>query len=126
MGTVSILPHGFYDFSGGCVEKEFDVTGSTAYANSGGTNTGESIGTQDILDRLLGRYYGGYTNPFTLVQMFTAEPRPDGYTLALDKTNSKFVIRVAAGTEGTAGSDMSTKTWRCRIRYFDFSPFFET
>ncbi len=124
MGTVTVIPHGFYDMSGGCVEKEFDITGSSSYANSGGTNTGESIAAADIKERLLGGLYGpNYASPFTLVQFFSYEPRPDGYTIALDKTNTKFVIRVAAGTEGTAGSDMSTKTWRCRIRYFDFFPY---
>ncbi len=119
MGTAVCHNKAFYDLQGGAVEQEFTVTGSTIY-----TVGGDAIKTDD-LNNLIGTYYGNnYANPLTLVQFFSYEPRTDGFTVAMDKTNSKFIFRLAAGTEGTAGSDMSTKTWTCRVRYFDHTPFF--
>ncbi len=119
MGTAVCHNKAWYDLQGGAVEQEFTVTGGTAYVVGG-----DAI-TQGDTNNLMGSYYGpAYANPFTLVQFFDYEPRTDGFTIALDKTNAKFIMRLAAGTEGTAGSDMSTKTWTCRIRYFDHTPFF--
>ncbi len=118
MGTAVCHNKSWYDLGAGAVDREFTVTGGTAYVVGGDT-----IATGDIYN-LIGEFYGAnYANPLTLVQFFEYEPRTDGFTVAMDKTNAKFVIRIAAGTEGTAGSDMSTKTWTCRIRYFDFTPF---